>query len=157
MKAIKLNTWTKNIFFGILTILMAFGFNSCAKKTTATTTTAETTEATSFTMMPAEKGKLEVKRDANSNYVIQINIADLEPVKKLQPSKEAYVVWMITDMKATKNLGQIEGANSWLSKKDKASFEAVTEFKPTKVFITAENDPGIQKPGTQIVWSTKSF
>ncbi|MEP7255471.1 MAG: hypothetical protein ABI666_06820 [Ferruginibacter sp.] len=151
MKSIKLDTLTKNIFSGLLAIAMITGSISCAKKTVAA-------KETTFTpAMPEEKGQLEVKRDANSNYVIQINISDLDPVKTMRPSKEAYVVWMVTDTKATKNLGQIEGANAWLSKKNKASFEAVTEFKPTKIFITAENDATIQKPGTQVVWATKSF
>ena len=147
MRAVNLNTQIRNFFLSILAILMMFGFNSCTKKATAVTTP----------ILPEERGQLQVKRDVNSNYVIQINISDLEPVKKLIPAKEAYVVWMVTDMKATKNLGQIEGANTWFSKKDKASFEAVTEFKPTKIFITAENDVTIKKPGTQIVWSTKNF
>ena len=103
MRAVNLNTQIRNFFLSILAILMMFGFNSCTKKATAVTTP----------IVPEERGQLQVKRDVNSNYVIQINISDLEPVKKLIPAKEAYVVWMVTDMKATKNLGQIEGANTW--------------------------------------------
>ena len=153
MKTAILNTDLKKIFAGVIATIMLLGFNSCAKKTSSATVATETATP----MIAEEKGEMLVKRDASSNYVIQINIADLEPVKKLQPAKEAYVVWMVTDMKTTKNLGQIEGANTWLSKKDKASFEAVTPSKPTKIFITAENDAAAQKPGTQIVWSTKTF
>ena len=157
MKAINLNTRVKTFLLGILTAIMLFGFNSCAKKTTATSSTESADETRITPLIPEDKGQMQVKRDASSNYVIQINIADLEAVKKLVPAKEAYVVWMIAENKQTKNLGQIEGANTWLSKKDKASFEAVTALKPTKVFITAENDAMIQKPGTQVVWSTKTF
>ena len=156
MKSTNFNTISKSLFTGILATCMLFGFNSCAKKSTAAKSTANNESAAPM-IMPEDKGQLLVKRDANSNYVIQINISDLEAVKKMQPAKEGYVVWVVTESNGTKNLGQIEGANSWLSKKDKASFEATTPFKPTKVFITAENDLTIQKPGTQIVWSTNKF
>ena len=145
MKALKLNTLTKNIFVGLAATMMIFIFNSCAKKATATEVT-----------FPEEKGNLQVKRDVNSNYVIQIELSDLEAVSKLQPAKDAYVVWMVSDKKTT-NLGQIEGAKTWLSKKAKANFEAVSKFKPSKVFITAENDANAQRPGSFLVWSTRSF
>lgn len=147
MKALKINTLIRNVFPGILATLLLFSFVSCAKKTASL----------SESMIPESNGQVQIKRDVNSNYVVQINLSDLENVKNLTPSKEAYVVWMLTENKITRNLGQIEGANSWLSKKSKASFEAVTEFKPSKVFITAEHDANIKKPGTQVVWSTKSF
>lgn len=157
MKSFNLRTPGKTFLMATAAVLMILGFNSCAKKTTATSSTVVADESSKPFILPEEKGKMEVKRDANSNYVIQINISDLEAVKKMEPAREAYVVWMITENNQTKNLGQIEGANTWLSKKEKASFEAVTPLKPSKVFITAENDAMAQRPGSQIVWSTKSF
>ncbi len=157
MKINNLSTQTKNILSGIFATIMILGFNSCAKKTVAATSTVVADEVRITPIIPEDKGQMEVKRDANSNYVIQINISDLEAVNKLVPAKEAYVVWMVAENNQTKNLGQIEGANTWLSKKEKASFEAVTALKPTKVFITAENDALIQKPGKQIVWETNKF
>lgn len=147
MKALKPNTQIKNVFTGILATLIIFSFGSCAKKTASL----------SGSMIPESNGNVQVKRDVNSNYVIQINLSDLENVKNLTPAKEAYVVWMVSDQKRAKNIGQIEGANSWLSKKSKASFEATSAVRPTKIYITAENDITVQKPGKQIVWSTSSF
>jgi len=147
MKVLKINTKTKNTLIGILATVLIFSFGSCAKKTTSL----------SESMVPESNGHVQIKRDANSNYVIQIDLSDLENVKNLQPAKEAYVVWMVSDQKTTRNLGQIEGANRWLTKKSKASFEAVSAFKPTKIYITAENDIAVKKPGKQVVWSTSSF
>ena len=147
MNRIKLKTQIKNLFAGILATLVIFSFGSCAKKTASL----------SESLIPESNGNVQIKRDVNSNYVIQINLSDLENVKNLSPAKEAYVVWMVSDQKRAKNIGQIEGANSWLTKKSKASFEATSPTKPTKIYITAENDITVQKPGKQIVWSTSSF
>jgi hypothetical protein len=44
-----------------------------------------------------------------------------------------------------------------MSNKLKASFETVSPVKPTKIFITAEDDPGVQYPGTQVVLTTQAF
>lgn len=147
MNTIKLKTQIKNVFAGILATLVIISFGSCAKKTASL----------SESFIPESNGNVQIKRDVNSNYVIQINLSDLENVKNLTPAKEAYVVWMVSDQKRAKNIGQIEGANSWLTKKSKASFEATSPTKPTKIYITAENDITVQKPGKQIVWSTSSF
>jgi hypothetical protein len=39
----------------------------------------------------------------------------------------------------------------------KASFETVSSTKPTKIFLTAEDDASIQYPGSQVVISTNNF
>ena len=147
MKALKITTLIRNVFTGMLATLIIFSFGACARKTASL----------SESMVPESNGHVQIKRDVNSNYVIQINLSDLENVKNLTPAKEAYVVWMVSDQKITKNIGEIEGANKWLTKKSKASFEAVSAVKPTKIYITAENDVTIQRPGKQVVWSTSSF
>lgn len=147
MKALKVNTILRNTSLCIFAALMASSFGSCAKKTASL----------SESMVPESNGHVQIKRDANSNYVIQIDLSDLENVKNLKPAKEAYVVWMVSGQNMVKNIGQIEGANSWLSKRSKASFEATSATKPTKIYITAENDIDVKKPGKQVVWSTSSF
>ena len=81
MKSTNFNTISKSLLTGILATCMLFGFNSCAKKSTSAKSTANNESATPM-IMPEDKGQLLVKRDANSNYVIQINISDLEAVKK---------------------------------------------------------------------------
>jgi hypothetical protein len=64
---------------------------------------------------------------------------------------------MVTDRDITKNIGQIKSSTGILSRQLKASFESVSSFKPTKLFITAEDDPSTQSPGTQVVLSTDNF
>ena len=104
-----------------------------------------------------EKEGMQIKRDAAGNYVIELLLKDLEAVKLMKPVKEGYVVWMINDKDITTNIVTIEGANTWTAKKDKVNFQAVSAVKPVKVFITAETNIKAEKPGTQVVWSTRNF
>ncbi len=154
----KNNTYTKNIFVVVMAIFTMLLVYSCAKKTAATAKT-ETATAGAAIVVPAEtKGQVQIKRDVNSNYVIQINLKELEEIKKIEPeSKKAYIVWMNADNKIVKNLGQINSNSGWLSDKSKASFEAVSEFKPTKVFISEEETASVTKPSSKIIWSTNKF
>lgn len=78
-------------------------------------------------------------------------------VGRLQPAKLTYVVWMASNEASTMNMGQIKSSVTFLTKRLKASFETATPYKPTQIFITAEDDPGYQLPGTQIVLTTKRF
>jgi hypothetical protein len=100
---------------------------------------------------------VKVKKDNNNNYSIQISLNNLAEPKRLQPSKNTYVVWMETNNNVTKNIGQINSSTGFLSSKLKASFETVSSTKPTKIFLTAEDDAGIQYPGREIILTTKNF
>jgi hypothetical protein len=147
MKAITLKTLTKNICIGIFAIMIVFLCNSCAVNYSFLTSS----------VVPAARGSVKVKRDNNKNWVIQIKISNLAEVTRLQPSKQTYVVWMVTDPDITKNVGQLKSSTSFLSKQLTGSFETVSSSKPTKIFITAENDPGTQYPDMQIILSTDRF
>lgn len=157
------NTSPKKIFISAMAISAMFMIGSCAKKNVAAAK-KETPVVVAETpsnpiVIPAEtKGQVQIKRDVNSNYVIQINLRELEEVNKIDAgSKKAYIVWMNADNKMVKNLGQINSNSGWLSDKSKASFEAVSEFKPTKIFITEEEDQYAKTPGKKIIWSTERF
>ena len=158
MTANKNNTYTKNIFAVVMAIFTMLLITSCAKKTVATAK-VETPPAEAGIVVPVEtKGQVVIKRDVNSNYVIVINLRELEEVKKIEPlSKKAYIVWMNADNKMVKNLGQINSNSGWLSDKSNASFEATSEFKPTKIFITEEETASVTKPGAKVIWSTNKF
>lgn len=151
---------------------MIFGLNSCAKKTASIGKTepaviignspaVENTgmnETQGTIVEPEKKGLLEIKRDVNSNYVIHLNLMDLEELSNIKPDpKIAYIVWMDAENQATKSLGQISSNTAWLSDKSKASFEATSVLKPTKVFITKETSATVQKPGTKLIWTTRTF
>jgi hypothetical protein len=155
MTPITNSTTTKKILSGMLATMMLLTFYSCAKKSVA----VAKTEIPSATVMPVEnKGQVQIKRDATGNYIVQINLRELEAVNKLEAtSKKAYIVWMNADNEMTKNLGQINSNSGWLSDKSKASFEAVSASKPTKIFITEEDMAEAKKPGIKIIWSTNSF
>ena len=162
MIANKNNTHTKNILLAVMAIFIMVLVYSCAKKTVATAkmeTPTPAATADAGIVVPAEsKGQVVIKRDVNSNYVIIINLRELEEVKKIEPSsKKAYIVWMNADTKMVKNLGQINSNSGWLSDKSNASFEATSEFKPTKIFITEEETASITKPSAKIIWSTNKF
>jgi hypothetical protein len=64
---------------------------------------------------------------------------------------------MENDESMVKNIGRINSDSKLLSSKLKASFETVTAIKPTKIFITAEDNSDTQYPGTQFVLETKRF
>lgn len=149
---------------GIALTVIINGLEACSKKSTATTTTAAAAEppAAKETTPPPpppveEKDGMQITRDAAGNYVIHLVIVNLEPVKLMKPVKEGYVVWMTNDAGTASNIGTIEGANTWTTRKDKSKFEATSAVKPSKVFITAETDLKAATPGKQVVWSTGSF
>lgn len=147
MKTIRLNSLAKNIFLGVLATTMIFLFDSCTRKISFLTSS----------VVPAARGSVKVKKDNNNNYAIQIHLINLAEVQRIQPSRRTYVVWMETAAEATKNIGQINSSTSLLSKKLKASFGTVSSIKPTRIFITAEDDAGIQYPGEQVILSTDKF
>lgn len=146
MKNKNWNSLTQKIFSGSLLIALLFLFNSCSKKIAFQ----------SSSVVPAAEGTVKVTKDNNSNYVIRLELSNLAEPEKLQPSKQTYVVWMETDQERAKNLGQINSSTSLLSKRLKASFETVSSVKPTKIFITAEDDATVQYPG-MLVLTTNNF
>ncbi len=137
----------KTLLFGLFGLVLMISFSSCSKKITFLNSP----------IVPAARGYVEIKSDKNKNNVIEIHLTDLAEVQRLQPARLTYVVWMITDQNLTKNIGQIKSSSGMMSKQLKASFETVTSFVPTKIFITAEDDANAQYAGEQVVLSTKSF
>ncbi len=135
------------ILYSVFGIILVTSLLACARKTSFLTSS----------VVPAARGHVKVNTDSNKNYVIQVQLSDLAGVERLQPPRQTYVVWMLTDSNQSKNLGQIQSSSGMLSSKLKASFETVSSFKPVKIFITAEDDPGIQYPSTQVVLSTDRF
>ncbi len=142
MKTTKLNTLTKTFLTGILATAMLFVFSSCAKKITFLTSS----------VVPAAEGQITVKNDKNNNYNIQMEITNLADIERLQPAKKSYVVWMETVDNLPKNIGRISSSN-----KLKVDFNTVSTMRPTKIFITAEEDETSQYPGSMVVLTTDRF
>jgi hypothetical protein len=142
MKTKRLENPAKIILLYSLTMILIFLLASCSTKALFLTSS----------VVPAAKGYVKVNTDKNNNYVIEMQVSNLAGVERLQPAKQTYVVWMVTDQNITKNIGRVTS-----SKNLKAYFETVSSFKPVKIFITAEGDENVQSPGDQVVLSTDSF
>ena len=125
-------------FWGIATI-MVFAFHSCAQKATFQTSR----------LVPAAEGKVRIKSDKNENYSIKMDISNLADVDRLQPPKNSYVVWLESDQGSPKNVGRII-----TSGRLKVSFETVATLKPTRLFITAEENENVQYPSSMVVLTT---
>ena len=147
MKTIKLSSVTKKIFLGILMMIMIFSFNFCSRKVCFLNSS----------VVPAARGYVKVKTDKNKNFVIQIQLIYLAEVQRLQPAKQVYIVWMVTDRGITTNIGRLNSSTSGMSKNLKGSLETLSSFKPTKIFITAEDDASVQYPLGQVILTTDSF
>lgn len=137
----------KNISLSLLVLMITMSFTSCAKKIAFQTST----------IVPAARGDVKIKKDDNKNYLIQVELENLAEVNRLDPPKKAYVVWMESEDSMVKNIGQITSDSKFLSSKLKASFETVTPVKPSKIYITAEDDADVQFPGKQLIMETNRF
>lgn len=120
---------------------------SCSKKISFQTSS----------VVPAAEGNVKVKTDNNKNHHIKIELGNLAAPSRLQPAKTTYVIWMETNENVTKNIGQINSSTGFLSGKRKASFETVSSVRPTKIYLTAEDDAAIQYPSGVVVLTTTSF
>lgn len=128
-------------------IFLTFFISSCAKKIVFQPSSA----------VPAAKGKVKIKKDDNNNYSIKLNVENLAEPNRLSPPQNIYVVWIMTKESGVKNIGQIKSSSGLFSSKLKASLQAVSPFKPTRVFVTAERNNDILYPGFQEVLTTRNF
>ena len=56
-------------------------------------------------IVPGATGHVDVRKDKNSNYVVNVNVLNLAEPKRLSPPKEVYVVWMESGDESAKKLG----------------------------------------------------
>lgn len=108
-------------------------------------------------VVPAAEGSVKVKRDKNENYQIDLNVIRLAEPQRLSPPQNVYVVWMETDGKGTKNIGQIGTSESFLSSTLKSSLRTASTFRPTAFFITAEDRADRTYPSSTVVLRTEDF
>jgi hypothetical protein len=128
-------------------LIMSVAFSSCAKKISFQTSP----------YVPAAVGSVKIKKDKNNNYRLSIFVRNLAESKRLEPPRDNYVVWSETESNGVKNIGQINSSTGLFSKKLKASLDAVSPFKPRRVFITAEDNGNVQYPSMQVVLTTRTF
>lgn len=147
MKTIPFSTRFGKLFFGIVALAAILSLNSCVKKMAFLPSS----------VVPAAQGAVKVKTDDNKNYAIEVEIFNLAEPQRLQPPKQMYIVWMLTDQGVTTNIGQIKTSTGTFSKNLKATLESVTSYHPIKIFITAEDDPNVQYPSWEIVLTTNQI
>lgn len=139
MKATKTNAIAKKMYVGFFALIMLLAFQSCATKASFLTSS----------VVPAAEGEVVIKQDKNNNYIIKIKVSNLAAIERLQPSKIGYVVWMEADDAYTRNIGLVTSSGNL-----NVSFETSSTLKPTRVFITAEEDPKVQYPSSMVVLTT---
>jgi hypothetical protein len=109
------------------------------------------------TVVPAAQGTVKVSTDKEKGYNIDISIFHLAGPQRLEPAAKTYIVWMDTERNGTKNLGEMQSKDRFLSSALKASMKTVTPFRPTRIFITAEDVAAISNPHGQQVLTTRTF
>jgi PBP1b-binding outer membrane lipoprotein LpoB len=96
--------------------------------------------------VPAADITVKKKQDKNNNFLIEVTAVNLAEASRLNPPKNNYSVWIVTDNGSTKNIGQLQNQNA-----KKAVLKAVTPFTVSEVFITAEDHGDLVYPsGTEI-------
>ena len=141
------NTIGIKTVIGVFLILLGSSISSYAKKM----------DFLISAVVPAARGYVKIKKDSNKNYTMKIQIRNLAEVDRLYPSHKTYVIWMVTDQGDAKNIGRLKSSRSFLSKRLKANFATTTTSKPTKIYITAEDDPAIEYSFAKEVLSTASL
>lgn len=130
-----------------LVLLLCVSLVSCARKI----------HFDNSSIVPAAQGTVRVKTDKNNNHSIKVDVKHLADPARLTPAKAVYVAWIETDGKAAQNIGQLRTSSGLIGSTLKASLEAVSPFKPTRLFITAEDQANIEYPSSYVVLNTTSF
>lgn len=115
---------------------------------------AQTMHFTPSTIVPAASGDIHVKKDKNGNYLITVTTLNMAEANRLSPARVTYVVWIDSDGNSPIKLGQIHTSSGLLSKALKGELKATTTEKPTRVYITAEDNGEVTLPGSQQVLTT---
>lgn len=108
-------------------------------------------------VVPAAQGTVQVKSDANNNYVISIKLSNLSPSTRLTPPKVSYVVWLVDSENNYRNLGQLNSSDDFMSNSLSAKFETLSSSRPMKIVITAEDVPGVQYPSYSAIILTTGY
>ncbi|RYF49191.1 MAG: hypothetical protein EOO39_45920 [Cytophagaceae bacterium] len=102
-------------------------------------------------VVPAAAGTINVKKDKNKNYTLDVSVQNLAESKKLTPAKDTYLVWMKQNDNSVKKLGQLSPTGKTLT----ATLTATAVAKPQDVFITAEDNVDILYPAGQTILTTE--
>jgi hypothetical protein len=96
---------------------------------------ATTTKFPISTVAPAAEISAKKTLDKNKNYVVELVALNLTSPERLNPPKNHYNVWIVTEQNDYKNLGQVMNANA-----KKVVFRTLTPFNPKEIILTAEDE-----------------
>ncbi|PIR13145.1 MAG: hypothetical protein COS42_03770 [Flavobacteriales bacterium CG03_land_8_20_14_0_80_35_15] len=91
--------------------------------------------------VPAAEITAKVNQDKNKNYVIQVVAKNLASAERLNPPKNNYSVWIVTENGTIKNIGQLTNLNA-----KTATLKTLTPFNVKEIFITAEDQGNLTNP-----------
>ena len=101
-------------------------------------------------LVPAAEIKVSKAQDNNNNYTIKVTAENLASATRLDPPKNNYVVWIVTEDNGVKNVGQLVNKNA-----KKVELKTTTPFNVEEIFITAEDEGSITYPsGIEITRTT---
>jgi hypothetical protein len=139
-KNLPIPQWNPIVFL----VLIALLFSACSRKMNFGISQVD----------PGADGYVKLSSDKNNNTAIHVRIRHLAPVERLTPPGKVYVVWMVTENNRDRNIGQLRNMNLLFSRARVAELKTVTPFKPSKFFITAEDNASVTTPGTGVVLKT---
>ena len=101
-------------------------------------------------VLPAARIEAKLSEDDNNNTEIEITAHHLANPKRLSPSKNLYVVWVVTENGMVKNVGKmIQDGHK------KVKLDIITPFEVKEILITAEDNGNVTKPGDMLITSKK--
>lgn len=83
---------------------------------------------------PGAEISAKLSKDKNKNSVLEVTAKNLASANRLNPPKNSYVVWILTEKNEIKNLGVLSNKRS-----NNSALKSTTAFKIKEVFITAED------------------
>ncbi len=119
-------------------IVTAF-LSACASKTVFKTSK----------VVPAAEGEVRVKELKNGNYSIDVSVMNLASPEKLSPSREVYVVWNV-GKEGKYNIGRLS-----MDEEMNGKLSTESPYEVVKIYISAENDSQVSKPGKIVLKSKK--
>ena len=100
-------------------------------------------------VVPAAEAEVKIEQDKNNNYEVEIEVENLAKPQNLHPPRNSYIAWYESSDYRTSKLGQIRISNNL-----KGSLETVIPRRPTRIFITAEDNAEVDYPQSGIVLET---
>lgn len=90
---------------------------------------------------PGAEISAKLSSDKNKNSVLEVTAKNLASADRLNPPKNSYVVWILTEKNEIKNLGVLNN-----NKRRDSVLKSTTAFKIKEVFITAEDLGNVSYP-----------